>query len=301
MEKRSLKLEKAGLAIPEVLAKHRLLLPYRMYQAKRDWKKIVGEQIAKYSYILDFKNNVIVIAVMNPVYMNYLFMYKNKIIEEVNSYVGHQAIADVRFVKKGKKPVQTVYETLDGEEKDVLPEGNIRQVILDDSTVANIHRETEKLPDGLRERVVQLRFAQAKRVKAYAVSGFIPCPSCGRWMAKGEKLCIFCRSAARHALKMKVRSVLEDMPWLSWEKMAEHLAVSIQDKAAEQAYNDVRRNLIYRYIEKVYYEYDSDADDLILALLITRRVPGDIPPKFIENLVAKYRRKPEHNVSSSES
>lgn len=39
MEKRSLKLEKAGLAIPEVLAKHRLLLPYRMYQAKRDWKK----------------------------------------------------------------------------------------------------------------------------------------------------------------------------------------------------------------------------------------------------------------------
>ena len=46
MEKRSLKLEKAGLAIPEVLAKHRLLLPYRMYQAKRDWKKIVGEQIA---------------------------------------------------------------------------------------------------------------------------------------------------------------------------------------------------------------------------------------------------------------
>ena len=69
MEKRSLKLEKAGLAIPEVLAKHRLLLPYRMYQAKRDWKKIVGEQIAKYSYILDFKNNVIVIAVMNPVYL----------------------------------------------------------------------------------------------------------------------------------------------------------------------------------------------------------------------------------------
>ena len=39
-------------------------------------------------------------------------MYKNKIIEEFNSYVGHQAIADVRFVKKGKKPVQTVYETL---------------------------------------------------------------------------------------------------------------------------------------------------------------------------------------------
>ena len=152
----------------------------------------------------------------------------------------------------------------------------------------------------MREKLVQLRFAQAKRIKAYAVSGFIPCPSCGRWMAKGEKICIFCRSAARHALKMKVRSILEDMPWLSWEKMAGQLDVSVQDKGAEQAYNDVRRNLIYTYIEKVYYEYDTEADDLILALLITRRVPGDIEPKFIENLVAKYRRKPDHHVSPSE-
>ena len=78
MEKRNLKLEKAGLAIPDVLAKHRLLLPYRMYQAKRDWKKIVGEQIAKYSYILDFKNNLMIVAVMNPVYINYLLCIKTR-------------------------------------------------------------------------------------------------------------------------------------------------------------------------------------------------------------------------------
>ncbi|WP_296828053.1 DUF721 domain-containing protein [uncultured Megasphaera sp.] len=301
MEKRNLKLEKAGLAIPEVLAKHSLLLPYRMYQAKRDWNKIVGEQIAKYSYILDFKNNLLVVAVMNPVYMNYLFMYKNKIIEEFNSYIGHQAIADVRFVKKGKKPIRTVYETLDGEKNDVFPEGTIRQVILDDSTVEKIRRDTAYLPDGLREKVVQLRFAQAKRAKAYSLSGFIPCPSCGRWMVRGEKLCLFCRSAARHALNMKVRAVLEDMPWMTWEKMAEALTVPTTDKAGEQAYNDVRRSLIYAYIEKVYYEYDTAADDLVLAILITRRVPGDIPPKFIENLIAKYRRKKEDHVSPSES
>ena len=37
-------------------------------------EKIVGEQIAKYSYILDFKNNLMIVAVMNPVYMNYLFI-----------------------------------------------------------------------------------------------------------------------------------------------------------------------------------------------------------------------------------
>ena len=299
MEERRLKLEKAGLAIPKVLEHNRLLLPYRMYQAKRDWKEIAGEQIAKYSYILEFKNKEAVIAVTNPVYMNYLFMYKNKIVEEINSYVGHRAIAGVRFVKRGKQPVRTVYETLDGEEEAVFPKETISQVRLDDATVARIRRETAHLADGLREKVVQLRFAQAKRRRAYALEGFVQCPHCGRWMAPGEKQCIFCRSAAHQALKRKIRSLLDGMPWLSWEALAAKLQLPPQEQAAEQAYNEVRRNLIYTYIEKVFYEYDGADDDLILAMLITRRVPGEIPPKFIENLVAKYRRKESH-VSPSE-
>ena len=299
MEERSLELKKAGLAIPKVLEQNRLLLPYHLYQAKRDWKQIAGEQIAKYSYILDFKDKQVIIAVMNPVYMNYLFMYKNKIIEEINSYVGHRAIADVRFVKKGKKPVRTVYETLEGEVEDVFPKETISQVRLDDATVAHIRRETAHLPEGLREKVVQLRFAQAKRKKAYELEGFAACPRCGRWMAPGEKECLFCRSEARQALKRQIRSHLDDMPWLSWEALAAYLQVPVTAGDVEQAYNEVRRNLIYTYIEKVYYEYDTAADDFTLAMLITRRVPGEIPPKFIENLVAKYRRKDDH-VSSPE-
>lgn len=299
MEERSLELKKAGLAIPKVLEQNRLLLPYHLYQAKRDWKQIAGEQIAKYSYILDFKDKQVIIAVMNPVYMNYLFMYKNKIIEEINSYVGHRAIADVRFVKKGKKPVRTVYETLEGEVEDVFPKETISQVRLDDATVAHIRRETAHLPEGLREKVVQLRFAQAKRKKAYELEGFAACPRCGRWMVPGEKECLFCRSEARQALKRQIRSHLDDMPWLSWEALAAYLQVPVTAGDVEQAYNEVRRNLIYTYIEKVYYEYDTAADDFTLAMLITRRVPGEIPPKFIENLVAKYRRKDDH-VSSPE-
>lgn len=299
MEERSLELKKAGLAIPKVLEKNRLLLPYHLYQAKRDWKQIAGEQIAKYSYILDFKDKQVIIAVMNPVYMNYLFMYKNEIIEEINSYVGHRAIADVRFVKKGKKPVRPVYETLQGEREDVFPKETISQVRLDDDTVARIRQETAHLAEGLREKVVQLRFAQAKRKKAYQLEGFVSCPCCGRWMAPSERQCLFCRSEARHALKRQIRAYLDDMPWLSWEAVAGYLKTDVTAAAEEQAYNEVRRNLIYTYIEKVYYEYDTAADDFTLAMLITRRVPGDIPPKFIENLVAKYRKKDDH-VSPSE-
>ena len=111
-------------------------------------------------------------------------------------------------------------------------------------------------------------------------------------MAPGERQCLFCRSEARHALKRQIRAYLDDMPWLSWEAVAGYLKTDVTAAAEEQAYNEVRRNLIYTYIEKVYYDFP-------LAMLIPRRVPGDIPPKFIENLVAKYRKKDDH-VSPSE-
>ena len=188
MEERSLELKKAGLAIPKVLEKNRLLLPYHLYQAKRDWKQIAGEQIAKYSYILDFKDKQVIIAVMNPVYMNYLFMYKNKIIEEINSYVGHRAIADVRFVKKGKKTVRPVYETLQGEREDVFPKETIRQVRLDDDTVARIRQETAHLAEGLREKVVSSVSPRpsGRRLTSWKASFPVPAAAAGWRLAKGS-------------------------------------------------------------------------------------------------------------------
>ena len=77
-------MEKAGLSIPKILERNRLLVPYKLYQAKLDWKTIVGPQIAKYSYIQGFDESVVQVAVLNSVWMNQLFMYKKKIIEAIN-------------------------------------------------------------------------------------------------------------------------------------------------------------------------------------------------------------------------
>lgn len=290
MDLRNNKLEKAGLSIQKVLQEHKLLLPYKMYQAKRDWPKIAGAQIAKYSYILEFQGTVALIAVLNPVYMSYLFMYKKKLIEALNAYIGRPAVTEIRFVKRGRKPPLPVYETLDGEEEDYLPKENIRTIRLEPEVVAAIRKACEKLPPGLKEKMLQLRFAQEKRKAAYARAGFVRC-RCGRWMLRGETSCLFCQLEERHQRRLQVRRILNEMPWLSLDKTLAELGLRQRDPAYEQAYNEVRRSLIYQHIEKVYYGEDSPADDLVLAMLITRKGPGDIPSKFIENLVARYRKK----------
>lgn len=290
MDIRTHKLEKANLAIPKILRHHQLLLPYKLYQAKRDWPKIAGAQIAKYSYILEFQGKTAVIAVLNPVYMSYLFMYKRKLIQALNAYAGQDVIADIRFVKRGRRPQPAVYEMADGEEKTGFSPRFLQAIRLDEETVTSIRRDCARLPEALREKMIRLRFAQEKRKKAYAKAGFRRC-RCGRWMAKGETCCLFCRLEKAHQRRMQVRQILVEMPWLSLDKTLAELGLSQRDAAYERAYNDVRRNLIYQHIEKVYYQEDSPADDLVLAMLITRKGPGDIPSKFIENLVAKYRKK----------
>lgn len=290
MDVRTNKLEKANLAIPKILRHHKLLLPYKLYQAKREWPKIAGAQIAKYSYILEFQGKTAVIAVLNPVYMSYLFMYKRKLIQALNAYAGQDVIADIRFVKRGRKPSPAVYEMADGEEKTAFSPQFLQSIRLDEDTVTSIRKACAHLPAALREKMMRLRFAQEKRKKAYAKAGFRRC-RCGRWMAKGEKRCLFCRLEEAHQRRMQVRRILMEMPWLSLDKTLAELGLTQRDADYERAYNEVRRNLIYQYIEKVYYEEDSPADDLVLAMLITRKGPGDLPSPFIENLVAKYRKK----------
>lgn len=291
MDKRNHALEKAGLAIPEILAENKLLVPYKLYQVKRNWEQIVGPQIAKYSYILDFKNHCAIIAVLNPVWMNQLFMYKQKIIDNINEYIKDRAIRDIRFVRSGRKPPSLVYDTVDGHETAQVLDIPVKQVILPDAMVAQIRQETAALPEAIRERVAQWRFAQEKRKIAYGQAGFTHCPGCGRWLPPGQRLCFICQLRERQERKQKIHDILEQMPWLTWDEMIQETYVPEASAAYAELYNEVRRDLIYKYIEKIHHDADTLADDLCLALLITRQKPGDIAPDFIRNLTEKYRRK----------
>ena len=106
-------LKPAGLSIPAVLSAHHLLLPYRLQQAKANWAEIMGEPIAKYSYICGFQDTTVTVAVLNSVWMNQLFMFKESILIKLNEFIGEAYLQDVSFRKSGKKPKKIVYEWKD--------------------------------------------------------------------------------------------------------------------------------------------------------------------------------------------
>ena len=293
MNERNHTLEKAGLSIPKILEEHRLLIPCRLYRVKRDWKDIVGPQIAKYSYVQGVQGDVVCVAVLNSVWMNQLFMYKNKLIDSINAYIQAEAVKDIRFVRRGKKPPRPLlYENLDGLEEEEGPDTKeIQNIVLPKERVLQIRKGSEALPPPLQERMAQLRFAQERQKIWHSSKGWKQCPSCGRWIRQEESLCFLCRLQERQKKKQAVYRVLMQMPWLTWEDMEGNGFVPPGQKVYAELYNEVRRECIYKYIERIYYGCDTPEDDMMLALFITRRNPAEMTDKFIHNLTEKYRRK----------
>lgn len=86
--------------------------------------------------------------------------------------------------------------------------------------------------------------------------------------------------------KVKLTAILNEMPWLTWEDVQ---SLYQRESFQEKQYDEVRRNCIYRLIEKVYHNADTKEDDLFLSIFITRKKPHELTDRFITNLVNKYR------------
>ncbi len=284
------------MAIPKILEEHKLLTPYKLYQAKLSWSSIVGVQIAKYSYIQRFDERTAVIAVLNSVWMSQLFMHKKDLIEKINIFIHEEYIRDIRLVRSGKKPAKIVYEKLDGEEEDLFPLENPNHILLSKDVVQKIEKDTANLPAELQERIRQLRFIQEKRKLVYTQAGRGTCPQCGRFLQPGEHICYLCRLENRQQKKKQLHDILIKMPWLTWEELVRHGCIPSQEKLYMELYNEIRRDCIYRYIERIHYGCDTAEDDMMLALFVTRKNPTEMTDTFIHNLTEKYRRK--ENVST---
>lgn len=291
MTERKGNLSQAGQSIPTVLEKYKLLYPLRFYMAKRDWEQIVGKQVAKYSYIKEMDRHEVVIGVTNSIWMNQLFIIQQDIQDKLNAYIGTDFVHSVRFVKAGRKPLPPVFQE---EKKENALQKNlhtaIRNIVLSDEFVASVKEQTEGIKEPLRSKIRAARYASEKNRLAHEAAGYRICPQCGRWLEEWETLCLFCR---RKAWQEKIRwaySILKEQPWLTLAQFGEAGNVAI-NKEVEDVYNEVRRDCIYKLIDKIYYDTDTPVDDILLTLYITRKTPSELTDDLIRNLTNRYRKK----------
>ena len=275
--------EKAGDLIQEVLEHNNLLKPYRHYELKKKWSSLMGNRIGKYSYIKDIREGVITIGVFNSAWMNQLFMYKNNIEEKINDFLGEKYVSDIKFVSASKFPEKRMINLADDYE--FVLKIKPADIVLAEETVNTIKKVSDNCQEGLKEKIYRLQVAAKRRSKAYEAEGYIPCSGCGRWIEQ-NKDCEYCLSEKNQEKKVKLTAILNEMPWLTWEDIQ---SLYQRESFQEKQYDEVRRNCIYRLIEKIYHNADTNEDDLFLSIFITRKKPHELTDRFIINLVNKYR------------
>ena len=284
-------LEQAGLTIPYVLKTSKLLIPYRLFQVKRDWKRVMGDAIAKYSFIQDIDGHTVILGVLNPIWMNELYIQQNRLIQKINEEIGEDFVTAIRFVKSGKKPVRPNVSILDDDEEEIPI--SLQNVVLPTKYVASVKKYANQYEPPLRDKIEKLLFAKEKKRLAIEQSGRKKCPRCGRWLKKGETLCLFCRLGERQHKKQLTYDLLIQAPWLSWQEFQQEMGLTTDIPTYHELYDEVRRDCIYKLIEKVRYESDMEEDDLFLALFITRKKPFELTDDHIRNLVKLYKPKKE--------
>ena len=70
------------------------LLQKRLLEA---WPEVMGETIARYTLNTYIQNQTLVVSLSSPALRADLSMQRRQIVERLNSKVGSQVIADVRF------------------------------------------------------------------------------------------------------------------------------------------------------------------------------------------------------------
>jgi predicted nucleic acid-binding Zn ribbon protein len=86
-----------GPAIEELLGSLGIKQKLQEYDAVIYWEKVVGPQIAKMSTATQIKKGVLFVQVKTGTWRNELTLRKKEIIERLNSFVGIEAVKDIKF------------------------------------------------------------------------------------------------------------------------------------------------------------------------------------------------------------
>ena len=86
---------------------------FQFFLFQKRWKNIVGDMLAKESYIKSWKDDTLVIAVTNSVFLQHLFMMKGDLLKRLFEDKFGKRFKDIRFIAGPRQKKEKAYSTLD--------------------------------------------------------------------------------------------------------------------------------------------------------------------------------------------
>ncbi len=186
-------MEKIGKILDQVLTKKNFYIKIKGNLALLKWDEIVGKKLAEFTAPLYYREGVLYVGVVSPLFMRELTAMKDIILQRIQKEVGESPVHDLKF---------RVIERAPRKKKKFIPqteEADFSKVKLSASDLNWIKTLVERLnaDEKAKRKYEELLIAYKKNVKLREMSKYKRCKKCGvLFKGKGD-LCPVCAVSDR--------------------------------------------------------------------------------------------------------
>lgn len=207
---------------------------YMIHIIRKNWKKIVGDVIAEYSFPSFFSKGKLTVIVENNLIMSEMKMYRETILENVNEEFQGTAVSEI-YIKGGK-----IYNNRDIYNEHKETEETAEITAEEKEKIERLFPDVEN--NELAERIKNIALNSKINEKILLKKGYIECERCGDLFLGEEEMCIKCRNELENEKMGRIKKLIEKNPVISYretEREIEELTEGEFYKARDQLAEDL--------------------------------------------------------------
>ena len=207
---------------------------YMIHIIRKNWKKIVGDVIAEYSFPSFFSKGKLTVIVENNLIMSEMKMYRETILENVNEEFHGTAVSEI-YIKGGK-----IYNNRDIYNDHKETEETAEITAEEKEKIERLFPDVEN--NELAERIKNIALNSKINEKILLKKGYIECERCGDLFLGEEEICIKCRNELENEKMGRIKKLIEKNPIISYretEREIEELTEGEFYKARDQLAEDL--------------------------------------------------------------
>lgn len=262
---------------------------FQFYLFQKRWKNIIGDLMAKESYISGCKGPLLYVQVTNSAFMQQLYMMKGDILKELSKDEIGKYFKDIRFFAGSPRKDSLPFTTVDKVNETIKKEQHRYSVDLSPEEEQWIqswvvgHVKSEKIRPQFAEMMEEV----LKIRKGEQADGYHACAICGALCPPQEKICPACHRKLEKTRKNKVILILKENPHYTYQEVRAILPCDYS------LYEDARDTLIHRAKEKIFHKYSADEEKKKLLALLLHRPVSSITTEEANEMLKKLPQKPQ--------
>lgn len=283
--------EKTQNVITAVLKNLGLRKRYNEEYILLHWSDIVGNEIAKHSQPARFERGLIFLCVSNSVWAHHLSMMKKNMIDKINAYVGEFLITDIRYQAGNFQHCQN-----DANNEYAYPVFKPASIHLSSEEITAVENYASVAADGEIKMYLSSFIGKHMKMKKFKLyNDWHQCEACSVLCPPEQRFCTSCYLEQRHVVLEKIRSLLNEAPWLKYHELYKYIP-------CEPYEYDIAKDELTGRLSRDVQQGETQKDKILLAtltMLMTCMKPDDINDGIMEMTWQKLRRKTYVSASGS--